>query len=210
VVGALLFENSEMSLDEARCMAHHMTDEQLMDVLLPVFTNYPVHASLPRAFEMMDLTFDFDISASGFAQLKRHRMATLLTQRYVPGLWETPDVYMDDKGFLMPYWEIMKRSKDLYDEIKEQHGPDVAQYVLTNGHKRKVVFQINLRELYHFVRLRSDHHAQDEIRKISNMMVDEMRKRFPIVASMLCGKDGYEGQRRILGCDTAYEEEKEG
>lgn len=209
VVAGLIFENSDLSLDEARCMARNMTDEQLMDILLPVFKNYPVHASLPRAFEMMELTFDFDISASGFAQLKRHRMATLLSQRYDPGFWETPDVYMKNKGLLMTYWELMKRSRDLYYEIRDEHGPEVAQYVLANGHKRKVVFKINMRELYHFVRLRSDHHAQDEIRKISDMIVGEMRKHFPMVTSMLCGKDGFEdGQRRILGCEAAYEEEE--
>jgi thymidylate synthase ThyX len=101
----------------------------------------------------------------------------------------------------------MKRSRDLYEEIREVHSPDIAQYVLTNGHKRKVVFKTNLRELYHFVRLRSDHHAQDEIRRISDTMVAEMRKRFPMVTSMLCGKDGFEeGQKRILGCETAYDE----
>jgi len=209
VVAGLIFENSDMSLDEARCMARNMTDEQLLDILLPVFKNYPVHASLPRAFEMMELTFDFDISASGFAQLKRHRMATLLSQRYDPGFWETPDVFMEDKGLLMTYWELMKRSRELYYQIREEFGPEVAQYVLTNGHKRKVIFKTNMRELYHFVRLRSDHHAQDEIRRISDMMVGEMKKHFPMVTSMLCGKDGFdEGQRRILGCEAAYEEEE--
>ncbi|MGA1873559.1 MAG: FAD-dependent thymidylate synthase, partial [Thermoplasmatota archaeon] len=196
VVAGLIFENSDMSLEEARCLARNMTDEELMNVLLPVFRNYPVHSSLPRAFEMMDLTFDFDISASGFAQLKRHRMATILSQRYDPGLWETPEVYMEDRDLLMRYWDLMRRSSDLYQRIRDVHGPEAAQYVLTNGHKRKVVFRLNLRELYHFVRLRSDHHAQDEIRRISEMMVKEMTERFPMVASMLCGKDGFEeGQR---------------
>jgi len=211
VVAGLLFENSDLSFEEARCMARNMTDDELMDILLPVFRNYPVHSSLPRAFEMMDMTFDFDISASGFAQLKRHRMATILTQRYNPSLWETPEVYMDDRELLMRYWDLMKMSRDLYNDIKKDHGMEIAQYVLTNGHKRKVVFKVNLRELYHFVRLRSDQHAQDEIRKISDHIVTEMAQRFPMVTSMLCGKDGFEdGQSRILGCETAYGPEEGG
>ncbi|MGA1820754.1 MAG: FAD-dependent thymidylate synthase [Thermoplasmatota archaeon] len=211
VVAGLVFENSGLSFEEARCLARNMTDDELMDILLPVFRNYPVHSSLPRAFEMMDLTFDFDISASAFAQLKRHRMATILSQGYNPGLWETPEVYMNDRDLLMRYWDLLKRSRDLYLEIKADHGQEVAEYVLTNGHKRKVVFKLNLRELYHFVRLRSDHHAQDEIRRLSDMMVREMAQRFPMVTSMLCGKDGFEeGQRRILGCETAYGVEEGG
>ena len=123
----------------------------------------------------------------------------------------TPEVYMEDRSLLMRYWDLLKRSRDLYYEIKAAHGPDVAQYVLTNGHKRKVVFKLNLRELYHFVRLRSDHHAQDEIRRISEMMVGEMSERFPMVTSMLCGKDGFEeGQRRTFGCETVYGHEEGG
>ncbi|MBN1389818.1 MAG: FAD-dependent thymidylate synthase [Candidatus Thermoplasmatota archaeon] len=205
VVAGLIFESSDLSIEESRCLARNLSDEQLMDLLLPVFKNYPVHSSLPRAFEMMDLTFDFDISASGFAQLKRHRMATILSQRYDPCLWETPEIYMEDPALLMRYWALMKRSRDLYHEIKAEHGTDVAQYVLTNGHKRRVVFKLNLREMYHFVRLRSDHHAQDEIRRISDMMVNEMEQRFPLVASMLCGKDRFgEGRGRLFGCEGKY------
>ncbi|MBN1538583.1 MAG: FAD-dependent thymidylate synthase [Candidatus Thermoplasmatota archaeon] len=211
VAAGLIFENSDLSFEEARCLVRNMSDEQLTDILLPVFRNYPVHASLPRAFEMMDLTFDFEISASGFAQLKRHRMATLIVQRYNPGLWETPDVFMDDRSLLMRYWDIMKRSRDLYNETKGRLGIDVAQYVLTNGHKRRVVFKLNLRELYHFVRLRSDHHAQDEIRRVSDMIVGEAMQRFPIVTSMLCGKDGFEKSKgRILGCEGASPEPEGG
>jgi thymidylate synthase ThyX len=110
---------------------------------------------------------------------------------------------MENTALTMRYWGLMKRSRDLFYRIKELHGADVAQYVLTNGHKRKVVFKLNLRELYHFVRLRSDSHAQEEIRRISDRMVDEIRERYPIVASMLCGKDGFlEGRKRIPGCES--------
>ncbi|MFO8050874.1 MAG: FAD-dependent thymidylate synthase [Thermoplasmatota archaeon] len=201
VVAGLIFESSGLSLEESRCIARNMTDDELIDILKPVFQNYPAHSSLPRAFEMMDLTFDFDISASGFAQLKRHRMATILTQRYNPSLWETPPVYLEGKELTMRFWNLMKRSSRLYTKIEKEHGPEIAQYVLANAHKRPVVFRANLRELYHFVRLRSDHHAQDEIRNISDLMVNELKRRFPVVTSMLCGKDGYENEKeRMLGC----------
>jgi len=203
VVAGLIFENSDLTFGEARCMARNLSDSELLEILLPVFRNYPVHSSLPRAFELMELTFDFDISASGFAQLKRHRLATLISQGYNPSLWETPDVFMENTALTMRYWDIMKRSRDLYHVIETVHGSEVACYVLTNAHKRKVVFKLNLRELYHFVRLRSDRHAQDEIRRISDRMVGEIKERYPVVSSMLCGKDVFlEVKKRIPGCET--------
>ncbi|MFW3146003.1 MAG: FAD-dependent thymidylate synthase [Thermoplasmatota archaeon] len=209
VLAGLIFENSTLSFEEARCLARDMTDEELLDIFLPVFRNYPAYSSLPRSFELMDLTFDFDISASGFAQLKRHRMATLIPQNYDPSLWETPEVFLESAELTKRFWDLMKESRDLYLRIKEDKGVYAAQYVLTNAHKRKVVFKVNLRELYHFVRLRSDRHAQDEIRRLSDTMVQELKQRFPIVTAMLCGKDGFEeGKERIFGCEAAYPDEE--
>jgi thymidylate synthase ThyX len=211
IAAALIFENSSIPLSVAREMASRMGDVELMDLFLPVFSNYPVHASLPRAFEMMDLTLSFHISASAFAQLKRHRMATIITQAYDPGLWEVPEVYLTDRSLTQSYWGLMKRSKELYGSIASEKGKQVAEYILTNAHKRRVIFKANLRELYHFVRLRSDVHAQEEIRAISNMIVKEMKGRFPVVTAMLCGKDGYSGSReRIMGCDADDGDRNEG
>jgi len=203
IAAVLLFENSGMPFSTCREISRKMTDDELMDLFLPVFRNYPVHSSLPRAFEVMDLTFDFDISASAFAQLKRHRMASLFVQDYNPGRWITPPLYLENPERARDYVDLMRRSAALYHRIRKDHGVRVAEYVLTNAHKRRVVFRINLRELYHFVRLRSDEHAQDEIRRISDGMVEILKEQFPLVTAMLCGKDTYAGTRkRILGCDS--------
>ncbi len=203
IAAALIFENSDIPFSRAREVASRLRDEELMDLFLPVFKNYPVHASLPRAFEMMDLTLSFHISASAFAQLKRHRMATIITQSYDPGLWEVPEIYLSRKDLTERFWDMMKRSRLLHGAISKEKGQNVAEYVLTNAHKRRVIFKANLREMYHFVRLRSDVHAQEEIRTISDMIVLEMKKRFPVVTAMLCGKDGYSGTReRIMGCSA--------
>ncbi len=203
IAAALMFEIGDLSFKEYRCIAREMSDSDLMDLFTPVFRNYPVHASLPRAFEMMYLTFDFLISASAFAQLKRHRMATLLVQGYDPDDWVTPQVYIENPDHTKDYLDLMRESSVMFSRIKKEMGQDVASYVLTNAHRRRVVFKVNLRELYHFVRLRSDQHAQDEIREISNRMVCAMKEHFPLVTSMLCGKDTYdEGKKRILGCSS--------
>ncbi len=203
IAAALLFENSNYSFKECRYIAREMTDDDLMDLFTPVFQNYPIHSSLPRAFEMMDLTFDFKISASAFAQLKRHRMSSLYVQDYYPDEWYTPELFMNEPDITRDYVGLLRRSSTLHFRIKEELGSQVATYFLTNAHLREVVFKTNLRELYHFVRLRSDVHAQDEIRSISNRMVCSMKEHFPLVTAMLCGKDSFtDGKQRILGCSS--------
>ena len=41
---------------------------------------------MPREFEMADITFQAVVSAANFAQLKRHRLATLMAGDYAPEL----------------------------------------------------------------------------------------------------------------------------
>jgi len=195
VLAALIFENSDAPYERCRELARGLTDEKMKELLMVIFDRYPIHSSPPRAFEMMDLTFDLDISASGFAQLKRHRMATLIPQRYRADRWETPEVYMHDPTRAKRYHDLHEETRELYDSIAEAHGHIVAQYALTNANVRQVVFKLNLRELYHFVRLRSDMHAQDEIRSISNSMLGEVKRRYPMVSLMLCGRDCFEERR---------------
>ncbi len=47
-----------------------------------VFRGLGAHDSVPREFELVCMTFEGMVSASCFAQLKRHRMMTLLQQSY--------------------------------------------------------------------------------------------------------------------------------
>ena len=202
VAASVIFRNSELPFADCRCLARKMTDGELMDLLIPVFSSYPMHSSLPRDFEMMEVTLDFSLSATAFAQLKRHRMATIITQGYGSREWETPAIMVEDPEVTKEYWDIMERSGDLYGDIKKEFGTEVAEYALSNGHKRRVIFKANLRELYNFVRLRSDSHAQKEIREISDAIVSEMKEHYPVVTALLCGKDTHpEARARVLGCE---------
>ncbi|MCK5773062.1 MAG: FAD-dependent thymidylate synthase [Thermoplasmata archaeon] len=191
VVASMIFELSDLSMHRCRELAREMDDGQLLELLMPIFEGYPQHASMPRSFEMMDLTFDFDISATGYAQLKRHRMVTLLVQAYDPNRWETPEAILEKAGYAARYWDLQERGKDLHGRIAARMGEHVAQYVLSNANVRRVVIKLNMRELYHFARLRSDVHAQKEIRDISGRLVERAIRHYPIVCKMLCGKDRY-------------------
>ncbi len=55
-------------------------------LFLRVFERMEFYDLPLRAFEHAGLTFELTVSASCYAQLKRHRMATLTAQAYDPGL----------------------------------------------------------------------------------------------------------------------------
>ena len=59
---------------------------------------------------------------------------------------------------------------------------------------------MNLREIYHFSRLREDGHAQWAIRRIAEDISALVREAAPATAALLAGKDRYgEVFARVMG-----------
>ncbi|MGB8953726.1 MAG: FAD-dependent thymidylate synthase [Candidatus Aminicenantales bacterium] len=145
-----------------------------------------------REFEYVDLTFDITLSASCFAQLKRHRMATLTCQRYNPELGVTVPPSIEDIGAAGEFMEMVGRTNDVYGELKKTVG-QAAEYILTNAHQRRALLKVNARELYHISRLREDATAQWDIRELSGKMSRLARKVLPLSCLLLGGKDTFPG-----------------
>jgi thymidylate synthase ThyX len=87
---------------------------------------------------------------------------------------------------------IIDDTDALYEKIAKK-DKDAAAYVLTNAHRRRVIFKCNARELYHVSRLREDEHAQWDIRNISSAMSAEAKKVMPLAMLAIGGKDAYSG-----------------
>ncbi len=143
-----------------------------------------------REFEYADLTFAAEISASCFAQLKRHRMATLTAQDYDPGLGVSVPPSFAAVGAVGEFRELVEITNATYRRLKERAG-EAADYVLTNAHRRRVLLKVNVRELYHISRLREDPTAQWEIRKLAGRMSNLAREVMPLSTLLLGGKNRY-------------------
>jgi len=68
----------------------------------------------------------------------------------------------------------------VYQELLEQGvSNELARIVLPVTVYTEVVWKINLHNFFHFAKLRTDSHAQEEIQDLSNAMVDLTRYYFP-------------------------------
>lgn len=152
-----------------------------------------------REFEHADLTYELVVSASCFAQLKRHRMATLTAQPYDPGLGAVVPASVEEIGARDEFLEGVARTNAAYETLDKSVG-GAAAYVLTNAHRRRVLFKTNARELYHISRLREDATAQWDIRTVTGRMSALARKAMPLTFLMIGGKDAYpEIYLRVFG-----------
>ncbi len=145
---------------------------------------------LLREFEHVDLTFELTVSASCFAQLKRHRMATLTCQAYDPSLGITIPPSIKAIGARREFLRMINEVENLYNQLKPSIG-EAANYVLTNAHRRRVLFKANVRELYHISRLREDLSAQWDIRQVVGRMIRLARRAMPMAFLLAGGKDAF-------------------
>jgi len=197
VAAALLQEASGAPWTACLERVRAIPEPELAGLLRAALRRLGPHDSPPRAFELASARFDLVVSASCFAQLKRHRMATLLPQRYDPSLGFTMPEAVERVGLTGEFRRVMVESTRLYETIAA-HNPDAACYALTQAHRRRVLLQMNARELYHFSRLRQDRHAQWDIRRVAERMLNLARQALPHTLQLACGKDAFVERRREL------------
>ena len=51
--------------------------------------------------------------------------------------------------------------------------------------------KMNLREVYHFIRLRSDENAQWDIRQLADQILKQLKAVMPMSTLLLCGKSDF-------------------
>jgi len=167
------------------------TEKEKLNLFRDVFQELKSYDSLLREFEMVDFVFELIISASCYAQLKRHRMATLIIHDYNPAFGNTIPDSVRAVSMEKEFNDVVTKTNELYYKIKEMN-PDIAPYVLTNSHKRRVYLKTNVRELYHISRLREDESAQWDIRKIAEKIMRLAKEKAPLIMMLACGKDRFE------------------
>ncbi len=133
------------NLDHARAMAlvRKSSPARKKALLEEFFRKIQFFSAMPREFEMADITFQAVVSASSFAQLKRHRMATLLAADYAPELGFTLPASIRDAGLGEEFHTLIRATDNAYRRLRETGGA-AADYVLTNSHRRRVLMKMNL------------------------------------------------------------------
>ena len=191
VAAALLFSSSNLNYSQCLSQASQMTPKEKKVLFKTAFKNLQAHDAMLRELENVDLQFELILSASCFAQLKRHRMSTIIAQEYDPKLNVTIPPAVRKIGQQKNFMEIMRHTKNAYEQIKKK-APLAAGYVLTNAHRKRVLMKFNARELYHLARLRADQHAQWDIHELTEKMLQQAKKVMPLTLMMACGKDSFD------------------
>ena len=104
IAAALLHSASNLPLAECLRIAACMEPYEKESLIKTALRRMKAYDVAPREFEYAGLTFELVISATCFAQVKRHRMATITVQGYDPALGVTipPSIAADRHGKRVP------------------------------------------------------------------------------------------------------------
>jgi thymidylate synthase ThyX len=134
-----------------------------------------------RALEHLYYTFDLVLDYGAFRDIQRHRMATQtrqdLSTHYGYSIPEEIVAY----GLGATFHACMGRAAQAYTCIAGEF-PLEAQYVLPLAYRIRVLFTWNLRELCHFVQLRSARQGHSSYRQIAQQVYHQIERVHPTLA----------------------------
>jgi thymidylate synthase ThyX len=120
--------------------------------------------------ERVHYRFDIVCDFAAFRDLQRHRMLTLEWQRLSTRLgFHTPDDVVE-AGFEREWTDLMQESAGFYERVNAELGADVAQYVVPFAANIRFMMEMNAREAFHLIELRSQPQGHPTYRRVAHEM----------------------------------------
>ncbi|HEY7704796.1 MAG TPA: FAD-dependent thymidylate synthase [Acidimicrobiia bacterium] len=156
LAAAALYAVSEASDQDLLERARRMTETELATVINAAMGARTNRRHKPgRSAERSSYRFDVVCDFGAFRDLQRHRMMTIEWQPLTTRLgFDLPeDVAAAGLG---ERWEAaMEEADRLYEDLRETVGVDVAQYAVPLAFNIRFVMQLNLRQAFHLLELRT-------------------------------------------------------
>ena len=155
------------------------------DIIDSVETHRGQHDQPRREYEIGgQFIFDVLMDYGAFRDLQRHRMCTQINQPLtITHGYETP-FELVQTGLDKKFDEAIIRFKVAYEIVRQSAGLE-ADYLIPLAFKKRTLFKMNLRELYHMVELRSKPGGHMSYRGIVVDMYNAVKKKHPLLVKHL-------------------------
>jgi len=152
-----------------------------LDAFAKLMEGRPEYAEAPEPFKTIQVSFEVMMDYGAFRDLQRHRRC----EQYVEPLrldygYVVPDDIRTDAALEAEYRAAMD-AMDAYDEDTVVHDPDLMQYMIPLGYLHRSIFQVDLKELYYIVELRTKPQGHISYRRIAYEMYKLAKERWPML-----------------------------
>jgi thymidylate synthase ThyX len=168
IAAALLARYS--SLPAAECLEYlrkRAPAGHALRVIATALAKRGPHDPPPREFEHASFSHEILLDYGAWRDIQRHRICTPLNQTLgVHEGFEFPPE-MADVGLEQEFREQMERAAEFHGRLMANGlGPE-AEYVVPMAYRRRMLVTWNLRELFHFIELRSGPKGHQSYRRIA-------------------------------------------
>jgi thymidylate synthase ThyX len=184
LVAALLYGYGAHPLTQIEERVQRLSGEEKTRIVEEYLKRRGPHDQPLRALEHLTYTFDILVDIGAFRDIQRHRMVTQTPQESTALHGYSTPPEMARYGLSVVFDECMARAQSAYDTIGRD-CPREAQYVLPLAFRKRVLFTWNLREIHHFVQLRSGRQGHVSYREIAQQVWKELERTHPLLAKYI-------------------------
>ncbi len=181
IIAGLIYRHSEYSYEQVYEKVKEMTDDEKEMILIAALKDRGKFDAVLREFENAYYTFDVLIDYGAFRDIQRHRICTQINQDFtvLHGYSMPPEILEAgvDKQFVL----CMEKARDVYRKIHKKFLYE-AQYIIPMAYRKRVLFTWNLRELHHFISLRSRPQGHWSYRRLAGQIHELLMEVHPRLA----------------------------
>jgi thymidylate synthase ThyX len=184
LVTALLYKNATQSYSEILGKVRMMNSAEKEGIIDQALSRLGKFDNPIRELEYVTYVFDCLWDQGAYYDLKRPRMCTMTAQSLTIEHRSTMPKLITDAHLEGSIADSLQKAEEGFNKLKNKF-PEEAQYFVLNAHKRRFLWKLNLRELYHVVNLRSRKNGNFSYRRFAQKMYQIVKKRTPLVAKYL-------------------------
>jgi thymidylate synthase ThyX len=181
LVATILYPYVRAPLTQLREKVRGFTAEQKAQVIDEALRRRGPWDAPLRALEHISYTFDLLVDFGAYRDIQRHRMATQQAQPLtVEHGYELPEE-LERFDMVEPFEALMDRARECYGAMVGSL-PFEASYIVPLAFRRRLLFTWNLREVFHFIELRSAPQGHRSYRRVAQEVFRAVERVHPFIA----------------------------
>ena len=190
VIAALLFREEGRPYGEIRRDVSSIERDEIGVLLSRALQGIGGHEAPVREFESTAYTFEITCDFGAYRDIQRHRMTTQTQQLLTCDLGFGIPTDAREAGVAERMAEALETVVPAWRELASA-DPVSAQYVIPLAFRKRFLMQMDFREAYQFVRLRSRVQGHESYRRVAWAVKDEITRVHPELGGLIpCDYEG--------------------
>ena len=153
--------------------------------------------------EFANISVKIICSVYTLGQLTRHRLASFCVRSFRYCNLADRSKYQHGVEFIVPagmtvdgieVWKYQceQAERAYFELLNRKFPPEVARSVLPSSAATSIIMGTNVREWRHILKLRTDNHAQEDIRNLMKALLSQFKELYPVFFEDLCPMFSFE------------------